>query len=276
MVLNDILKEVPASIVIEDTWLRPGRPLMLALLRRYASDGHRIKYLRYDPFLHFEQDQWPAIGFQPQHLTFPYPAPPTVDDVVRDWAADGVDSAAAVVVAIDSLSALLSTGAVSNVLCAALTKLTRSKQVHVVALLHGDAHDTATRQRFRHVAACHVKANTDAASSTWLATWKKRGGRVVDSEESFRVDSNWTLVDVCEAQRPATSSSARGTGALSAPAAVPKSTFRLELDAGEKSARSHVVLPYLRNKGTEEKGRIVYEAENADWDDEDPDDDLEI
>jgi len=31
-----------------------------------------------------------------------------------------------------------------------------------------------------------------------------------------------------------------------------------------------------RNKGTEEKGRIVYEAENADWDDEDPDDDLEI
>lgn len=51
----------------------------------------------------------------------------------------------------------------------------------MVALLHGDAHDTATRQRFRHVAACHVKANTDAASSTWLATWKKRGGRVVDS-----------------------------------------------------------------------------------------------
>ena len=46
---------------------------MLALLRRYASDGHRIKYLRYDPFLHFEQDQWPAIGFQPQHPTFPYP-----------------------------------------------------------------------------------------------------------------------------------------------------------------------------------------------------------
>lgn len=57
---------------------------------------------------------------------FRYQAPPTVDDVVRDWAADGVDSAAAVVVAIDSLSALLSTGAVSNVLCAALTKLTRS------------------------------------------------------------------------------------------------------------------------------------------------------
>lgn len=81
-------------------------------------------------------------------------------------------------------------------------------------------------------------------------------------EESFRVDSNWTLVDVCEAQRPATSSSARGTGALSAPAAVPKSTFRLELDAGEKSARSHVVLPYLRSvaylgKKNSEKKKVL-------------------
>jgi len=59
--------------------------------------------------------------------------------------------------------------------------------------------------------------------------------------------------------------------------ATPKSTFRLGLSQNEESARSQVVLPYIRKPiNTDTRGKIFYEAENEDWEDEDPDDDLEI
>ena len=58
---------------------------------------------------------------------------------------------------------------------------------------------------------------------------------------------------------------------------MPKSTFRLELNSSEEKARSQVVLPYIKKQSDKQsKGNILYEAEGADWEDEDPDDDLEI
>lgn len=54
-------------------------------------------------------------------------------------------------------------------------------------------------------------------------------------------------------------------------------TFKLTLEDKEKESRSQVVLPYLKASTTISKGRIYYEPDvNDDWDDEDPDDDLEI
>uniref|UniRef100_A0A0A9WNH0 Elongator complex protein 5 n=3 Tax=Lygus hesperus TaxID=30085 RepID=A0A0A9WNH0_LYGHE len=51
-------------------------------------------------------------------------------------------------------------------------------------------------------------------------------------------------------------------------------TFKLTLDDKEKESRRQVVLPYLKTAGS---GKIIYEPDaNDDWDDEDPDDDLEI
>lgn len=60
------------------------------------------------------------------------------------------------------------------------------------------------------------------------------------------------------------------------------STFRIELNENEKKSRDQVVLPYTQigagdsvlSSGT---GKIIYELEAADdWDEEDPDDDLDI
>lgn len=53
-------------------------------------------------------------------------------------------------------------------------------------------------------------------------------------------------------------------------------TFKLSLEDNEKETRSQVVLPYLKTTQAP-KGAIFYEPDNNDdWDDEDPDDDLEI
>ena len=62
-------------------------------------------------------------------------------------------------------------------------------------------------------------------------------------------------------------------------------TFRLNLSDHEKAARSQVKLPYMldeEHKATQLDrttggGRIVYERDDADdFDEEDPDDDLDI
>ena len=54
---------------------------------------------------------------------------------------------------------------------------------------------------------------------------------------------------------------------------LPTSSFNLTLSEKEKEDRSKVELPYLRKK----EAKIEYiPDENDDWDDEDPDDDLEF
>ncbi|GFS01727.1 dermal papilla-derived protein 6-like protein [Elysia marginata] len=55
-------------------------------------------------------------------------------------------------------------------------------------------------------------------------------------------------------------------------------SFKLQLSESEREARSQVVLPYLKDGSTETStSKILYEADDADdFDEEDPDDDLNI
>lgn len=56
-------------------------------------------------------------------------------------------------------------------------------------------------------------------------------------------------------------------------------TFRISLDDKEKESRDKLVLPYLPQNTATASGdsKIFYEFDNVDdWDEEDPDDDLEI
>lgn len=52
-------------------------------------------------------------------------------------------------------------------------------------------------------------------------------------------------------------------------------TFKISLEEKEKESRDKLVLPYLPQKSGESK--IFYEFDHVDdWDEEDPDDDLDI
>ena len=54
-------------------------------------------------------------------------------------------------------------------------------------------------------------------------------------------------------------------------------TFNLRLSEEEKRARSRVILPYLEHQGGKSGPQIFYEADDGDdFDEEDPDDDLDI
>ena len=58
---------------------------------------------------------------------------------------------------------------------------------------------------------------------------------------------------------------------------LPSSTFNLSLSEKEKSDRSQVELPYLKQNSDKKESHIEYiPDENDDWDDEDPDDDLDF
>ncbi|RZB45727.1 hypothetical protein BDFB_008731 [Asbolus verrucosus] len=56
------------------------------------------------------------------------------------------------------------------------------------------------------------------------------------------------------------------------------STFKISLSEKEKESRDNLVLPYLPKDNQEEsEGKIYYAFDDIDdWDEEDPDDDLDI
>lgn len=54
-------------------------------------------------------------------------------------------------------------------------------------------------------------------------------------------------------------------------------TFKISLDDKEKQSRDKLVLPYLPQKTDATDTKIFYEFDSVDdWDEEDPDDDLDI
>jgi hypothetical protein len=55
------------------------------------------------------------------------------------------------------------------------------------------------------------------------------------------------------------------------------STFKISLSEKDKESRNNLVLPYLPKENDNSGGKIHYAFDDIDdWDDEDPDDDLDI
>ena len=88
-----------------------------------------------------------------------------------------------------------------------------------------------------------------------------------DAETTTNTTSNKTSPQIAYETSSSSSSSDDPTANL---------TFNLSLTEKEKSAREKVILPFS-NKKRPGQGKIIYEAEDEDdFDEEDPDDDLNI
>lgn len=110
---------------------------------------------------------------------------------------------------------------------------------------------------------------------------KKVSGKVVKIRESFNITEEYQVTEVAEVKQmsqnlPADQNQLDPTANL---------TFNLSLSDKEKEARSQVILPYTYNKERQEcvlaksvgEGKIFYQPDEADdFDEEDPDDDLDI
>ncbi|KAF7274337.1 hypothetical protein GWI33_012994 [Rhynchophorus ferrugineus] len=105
--------------------------------------------------------------------------------------------------------------------------------------------------------------------------YKKSGGKIMQEIEEYRFEGDNLLTS--KISKPSASSLLERSAQ---PNINPEnlSTFKIGLTEKEKISRDKVILPYLPSANEKEsEGQIIYQLDEMDdWDEEDPDDDLDI
>uniref|UniRef100_A0A8B9RIC9 Elongator complex protein 5 n=1 Tax=Astyanax mexicanus TaxID=7994 RepID=A0A8B9RIC9_ASTMX len=169
-------------------------------------------------------------------------------------------------------------------ICQQLHKLKKGGAIRTICcLLHMDLHQQGIVESICHLAntVITVTAVNNALYAEAKTTHRKKSGKVMQEEEFFTVMENLSL---SIEKRPSQSGHAQvHSDAKVDPAS--NLTFNLRLSEVEREAKEKVALPFvfsqekksaLLKKG-QGSGRIIYEPDaNDDFDEEDPDDDLDI
>ncbi|XP_041378331.1 elongator complex protein 5-like [Gigantopelta aegis] len=213
---------------------------------------------------------------------------PTVDSNLTDLVRERLTAAdKKCVVAIDSLSfLLLHRGAPYT--CQALHTLKSCKSAtgcvveQVISLVHGNLHNDHDLRKLEHVSSSVVRVTSppDQQHDMFCSVVHRRiSGKVIKTTELVKLDGlnilstqNWQHDSVKRSPEQAESID---------PAA--NLTFNLTLSENEKEARRQLVLPYTKEQRRQPRiqssvsSMIYYEPDKADdFDEEDPDDDLDI
>lgn len=123
----------------------------------------------------------------------------------------------------------------------------------IVAIVHGDCHESKVVQI--------VKNYTDL----WIQVKRHDEMTVIKSHPKGKIET-YTIKDGKKISENAAKVEAK-------PEELPTSSFNLNLSQKEKEDRSKVEMPFWKKK----EGKIDYVPdENDDWDDEDPDEDLDF
>ena len=154
-----------------------------------------------------------------------------------------------------------------------------SKSEFVFATIHGDCHQRPTLNILKNHSNLWLKVTSTNFKRTEFQKNHPKG-KVEKILYDFEIDFNnhencWKL---CSVKPSLISNKVENSGQEIAEAEIlPSSTFNLKLSEKEKSDRSQVELPYLKQNSDKKESQIEYiPDENDDWDDEDPDDDLDF
>ncbi|XP_024083316.1 elongator complex protein 5 isoform X2 [Cimex lectularius] len=144
-----------------------------------------------------------------------------------------------------------------------------NRRVQVISTYHKDhySEESSEIKQLRTLARSIIKLKHTPKGTRADVTHKKYSGKISYESYCCSYKSNGTL-EYSKVKQEEKESSGLDPTKLT--------TFKLSLEDNEKETRSQVVLPYLKTTQAP-KGAIFYEPDNNDdWDDEDPDDDLEI
>ncbi|KAL9971346.1 hypothetical protein ACROYT_G023859 [Oculina patagonica] len=206
-----------------------------------------------------------------------------------------------IAVVINSLSRLLLWKS-STAVCTLLNQLYSNpldsqagyQVVQVVGLVHADLHDDQTLNVVNYLASTllWITQNNQQKDADQSVSWckilhKRKTGKVIRKVESFTISDEYELIENEEKDWNASSYTAH-----SEPMAVKEVdptqnlTFNLKLTDNERQARSNLKLPYMyheEKKSSEVtvnptgEGKVFYQPDEADdFDEDDPDDDLDI
>lgn len=154
-----------------------------------------------------------------------------------------------------------------------LKKLIFSPHVlQLILIFHKDClpHFSKLQINLHHLASAIVSYDTTDSSKIWVQL--KKSGKIVKSEEILVYDSKTTTLksnivikkDLNKEEEPAKTTPSSLT------------TFKIEMDQTEKLEKYKLKLPYM-SKINEGQSKVYYEPDFVDdWDEEDPDEDLDI
>jgi len=191
-----------------------------------------------------------------------------------------------VLVVIDGLSHLVHHQSVNRV-CQTLHKLKSINNqeditVSVLALLHADLHDEHALTLLHHTASSVLTLDVPKQNQFHtLARFihKKASGKITNISTHICLAKDLVGIEtICE-YKPLVPIVEATADSSTDPAA--NLTFNLTLNESERVARSNLKLPYMHqgvdNTSTTGTGKIFYQPDEADdFDEEDPDDDLDI
>ncbi|XP_065903399.1 elongator complex protein 5-like [Dysidea avara] len=154
----------------------------------------------------------------------------------------------------------------------------RGSVARLVSYLHGDLHSNSDLQRLEQIVSMvmHLDKSPVLGKQLCTITRVKRSGKVLRKREIFHIGENLDgvsseFVTAKSNTEQQSSDNADPTAGLS---------FNLTLSNKEKRDRSQVQLPYKyteTQKAEQLEGRVFYQPDDVDdWDDSDPDDDVDI
>ncbi|KAK9398360.1 elongator complex protein 5 [Crotalus adamanteus] len=298
-------------ILIRDSIACEGRPLLKSFVVAAAQRAESIHVLSFElPELEFKTGLSPEVTSRILfHDAFPDPlgwsgrgSALTLGEFSASQLASRLAAASpgSATVVLDSLSWLLLRLPFPSV-CQVLAQLPRRASaaglnvVRMVALVHEDLHPPAQLEVLKTLARLAVTLQPGPESGrggegtpqTAVVLHRKRGGRFLQKTQLFSVLPGFVFKFLGELPPKAVSREEDAEEGREPAAVDPTArlTFSLHLTEAERQARESVPLPYhfseekkssLLQTSTEE-AKIYYQPDAADdFDDEDPDDDLDV
>lgn len=191
---------------------------------------------------------------------------------------------AATTLVIDSLSWILRHVSPSAV-CKTLQQLKKGGAVRAtIGLLHADMHQRGTVGSICHLATSVITVAPGAKGDEAVAkiTKRSKSGKVIQEEEIFNIKEDLTVMVQSKASHTGPKQPGPEEQETDPTANL---TFNLRLSDTEREAKEKLALPFVFSKAKKTallhlgpgSGRILYEPDaNDDYDQEDPDDDLDV
>ncbi|XP_029382507.1 elongator complex protein 5 [Echeneis naucrates] len=185
---------------------------------------------------------------------------------------------------INSLSWILRHVSPSAV-CKTLQQLKKGGAVRtIIGLLHADMHQKGTVGSVCHLASSVITVAPGMKADEAVAkiTKRSKSGKVMQDEEIFNIKEDLTVI---VQSKPSQTGSKQPDPEEQEMDPTANLTFNLRLSDTEREAKEKLALPFMFSKekktallhSSPGSGRILYEPDaNDDYDQEDPDDDLDV
>ncbi|CAJ1086177.1 elongator complex protein 5 [Xyrichtys novacula] len=169
--------------------------------------------------------------------------------------------------------------------CKTLHQLRKGGAVRaIIALLHADMHQRGTVGSVCHLASSVIKVAPGMKGDETVAkiTKRSKSGKVVQDEEIFSIKEDLSVTVHSKRSQPGLKQTETEEQEADPTANL---TFNLRLSDTEREAKEKLALPFVFSKEKKSallhsgpgSGRILYEPDaNDDYDQEDPDDDLDV